>query len=210
MGFKKLITLIFILLFSLNCLGETKTKVDVLNLRATTLPATGTLGDVRLDTATNSLNFWNGTNWRAFGGSTYTEVIMTGREVTVTSDTHVQTTQSITLAPGTWLIGFNLTARIDNESGAEQQVGGAFALHDGSAVVADSESYFSAYVPAAASEFYPASNQTIVTITSSTTYKIDIVCTKTDTSGRIRLEDADLSGTITGDDNAPRLWARKL
>lgn len=49
--------------------GYTATGIfDVLRLRGSTLPSTGTTGDIRFDNTTSSVKFWNGSQWSEMGG----------------------------------------------------------------------------------------------------------------------------------------------
>ena len=68
MGFKKLITII-ILLIPLLVFAESSLRKDVLILNPTTIPSAGLAGEVRYDTSNNDLKLYNGSSWNAVDGS---------------------------------------------------------------------------------------------------------------------------------------------
>jgi len=66
---KKNITIMMLLFCTIFILGSSQFIVDFLRLNPTTIPSSGTKGDIRYNTSTDLLNFFNGSVWGPIGSS---------------------------------------------------------------------------------------------------------------------------------------------
>lgn len=107
MGFKKQIAIILIFFLSIVAFAETTTTLDKLKIRPTTLPTAGATGDIRHNTSTNIVEFYDGNNWAIMGGSDFKA--STSGTGTPTGDSFVDdgeglTGNEIALTAGSWLV----------------------------------------------------------------------------------------------------------
>lgn len=63
--------LLFLILFICNISYSEKIigPTDIVNINPTTIPASGNTGEIRYNTSTNQLNYFNGTSWVAIGSA---------------------------------------------------------------------------------------------------------------------------------------------
>lgn len=140
----------------------------------------------------------------------YDEVLITSRPVTVVADTAVNSSESLTRPAGTYLFGYNLAGRLDNNTGSPNTVQGTVSIDDGSSIVPDSRAALSLNLNASQTFIWPISNIVRHTITVETTFTLEIISAQATASGNFRIEDSDVIGGITGDDNSSRFWALRI
>ncbi len=120
------------------------------------------------------------------------------------------TGMSITLSPGIWHIGYDVCARLFNETGTTTSVFGRVRITD-SANMAVTRTEATIYDNKAVSTHSigrSVSRSTVVNISTSTTYKVRIAGTATNKSMSILTN--SITSTFTDPDNESVIWAIRI
>lgn len=171
------------------------------------------------------LKYNSGTsNWEAVADTgvtpTYLETTITSRPITTTSNTNVQSTETLTITPSgteTWEVGYSVPMRLDNNTGATNFIAGAVALYNNTSatVLTDSGSIFSLILTSVSTIAQSqVSGKVEVTISVSTDFKMNLICTDNAAQGTLRIEDpsAESGNGLAGggNTNASKMWARRI
>jgi len=145
----------------------------------------------------------------------YQEVEYDTTQETVTADTYVDAASSggtITLTPGTWDIGYDVTIKTDWIAGATAFITANVVITDSSNAIVDKTISIAANNLDATytSSWVPASRSTRITVTSSTTYKLRVRSNVAAAAAIATVGDNTLTGGLTDDDNHSILWARRV
>jgi len=140
------------------------------------------------------------------------EAELTATTTTVTADTEIDVTgASLPLRAGTWDIGYDFLAVVNELSAAQNTVIGRLRITDSADVYLDqSDKAFGGVLEASVTIFPPVSHKLQITITETTTFKVRITCNETNTAGSVTAQNQTLTGGITGDDTASIFWARRV
>ena len=114
----------------------------------------------------------------------------------------------ITLPPGIWEIGYDVTIYL-GQAGATSAIVGNAAIAVGTSVVADSISY--AGKPSSGTNTamaLGASRRFVRELTATTTYRMAIRCNVATVNGAVQLPGTGVTGELTDPDNSQILWAR--
>jgi len=141
----------------------------------------------------------------------YQDVEITSRPVTTTADTAVAATETLTLSPGTWTLGFAAPMRLQDLGASSNTIQGSIHLYDNTnaAIVDNSAAGFSLVVDASSSYHFQTRGEVEITITETTEYTVRVICSESNATGQVRLEDQDIFGGITGDEMTSRIFARR-
>jgi len=142
--------------------------------------------------------------------SEYLEVALESRPTTSTANTYVDSTESLTLTPGTWEIGYSVLLRMNNGTGGSIAGTTNVRVYDDTNSAAVSLTGSTLYHSLANNEEIAVmlSNKTEITITENTDYIVQVATGNTNVA--VILEDSDFTGGITGSETSPKLWARRI
>lgn len=146
----------------------------------------------------------------------YAETEISSRPVTTVANAHVQSSESMTLNPGIYLIGYSVPGRLtDLSGGSNTWLAGAVTFHDGTTQVDGAGSIISfSPTPANTNLAVQMVGQMKVEVTVQTTYTLDIICSDSLATGTFRIEDTSPdSGNgfdSGGPTNASKMWYMQL
>lgn len=143
----------------------------------------------------------------------YVSALCSAATPTVSANTDVDVTgMTVTLQPGTWRLGYHMTAGVDDNSGAVNSISGRVRITDSSNnAVSGSEAFFNYEAVAANSSLYfPVSREVTVTITSATTYKVRVACGDATAAGFAQVAADSLAGALTNPDNNSTIFAQRV
>ena len=150
-----------------------------------------------------------------FGETEYKEVLIESQPTTTLATTWEPvggTTESITLGPGTWQLGYNLSLYIQNVAAAQATRLGSVRIYDvtNAAGVDLSGRIMYAFLDVTNVGAISASNQLEITITEPTTYALQVENAQGAASATTTIQDRDINPANPGNDNSSRLWARRI
>lgn len=135
---------------------------------------------------------------------------------TSAADTWTSATGSITLPPGRWLLGYDITLLIQNID-ANVGVNGSAVIFNGSSNLDETIAFINSPVlTIAANDGYriPMSRRTVVSVSSSTTFSMrtrsGYASTGTANDATVSIVGTSITGTMTNPDNSSLLWAIRL
>lgn len=134
---------------------------------------------------------------------------------TTAADTWTDSTGSITLTPGVWMVGYNVTLdciSVDNLI----QIYANVAIYNGTANIDESISFI--FIPALLTTgndiSIPTSSQTVVNISASTTYSLRTRCSRPSTGTasdtQVSILGTSITGGLTNPDNSSKIWAYRI
>jgi hypothetical protein len=118
---------------------------------------------------------------------------------------------TITLTPGTWVLGYDVTVFLRNFSGGSLAISARTQYTDNSNLaIAKTRAWYNT-APLNNNEFQyqNASRQTEVVLTETTTFKLRLVTTVDGSVNEVAVAGANVTGAITGPDNNSTLWAER-
>ena len=153
-----------------------------------------------------------------FGETEYIEVDVTSRPVTTVGNTAIQSSETMTVSPGKWMVGYSVSVRLDNNTGGTNFIAGAVALYDdnASSILVETGAVLAPgfLTSTNTSMNVQLTGQTEVILTEETVYKMDLICTDSSAQGALRIEDksAQSGNGLRGgaDTNAAMMWARRI
>lgn len=118
---------------------------------------------------------------------------------------------SLTLTPGTWDVGYEIDMALQLLS-ASSTLQVSAALHLDGTIVADSESYSFTDVASGgyAGSIYHMANTAQVTVGVNTSLQLRFQSSDSEGTQRVRMVTPNWSGTLSGEETAPKLWARRV
>lgn len=130
--------------------------------------------------------------------------------INAAADTEVDI-DTITLTPGTWTLGYDVTVFARNNSGGTLQISARARYTDNSNNFTFNTASWIVTPDLANSDFIysSASRQTEVVITQTTTFKLRLTSTVNAVTNDVAIAGNNITGSITGPDNNSILWAER-
>lgn len=148
-----------------------------------------------------------------YGKQEYLEVSASSSTQTVSADTWIDVTgMSLILTPGTWDVGYDVSAFFNWNAGSNIGVTGNVGIYDSSNVLVGNTISVAYAVMSSANEqsAHSMSRNARITITETTTIKLRIRSNFAAASATFDLLANGLSAGITDPDNHSNLWARRV
>ena len=148
-----------------------------------------------------------------FGETEYLEVTASTITSTSAADTWTDATgMSLTLTPGEWDIGYDISGLMNWNSGAAIGVAANCAIFDASNTLVSPTVALVYNVMSNVNEQvrFSMSRSTRIVVTTSTTYKLRIRCNVASTSAQFDFEASNITGGLTDPDNHSNFWARRV
>lgn len=133
---------------------------------------------------------------------------------TITANTYLDTGLALTLEAGSWLVGYNIAVGVGDISAPSTTVNGNLALTDSSNNI---QGNMVGYVGAVVHDGGDSDNvnstvarTTVLNIAATTTYKVRVRCSVTNTIGAITVFNDSITGSLSNPDNNSVLWAVRI
>jgi hypothetical protein len=156
----------------------------------------------------------NFSTFSVFGQTEYIAAELGTTQDTVAADTWEDceaTPTTITLTPGTWQIGYDVSVQMNRVAGTITPRANLVLATTGDVNVNDTIGYAQANLDATYTGIgFAISKQTEITIASTTSYKLRHRTNATAANQTIRVIKTDETGALTNPDSAPIIWARRI
>lgn len=141
----------------------------------------------------------------------YLETENTSDVTTVSVDTFVDSAATLTLSPGTWMLGYNVGVRSQNISGGSTNRGQIVIRDSSNNIISGSQALIGSTVLNTSEQLHQSASRIVeVTVTEETTYKMSVKSENAAaTATQTLVGTGGFSTNIAENENASMFWARR-